>query len=230
MFSRPMLFFGVLVASVVVPYVVFNEDLAASARGHWQWLTGLAAPSSNGDDGDGPVDVADGSLPLAAAPGATIEEAFRFDVSPEWVSRRWTRVSMVHGGLDHLGMRVAWVSGTRHDDVAGSLTYYFDQHHQLARITFEGLAAEPRRILAAVIPAYGLKSLPTTEAAHYISGDPQNPTSEVLVEHLPLIEAGPGTPRAELTIDLRRGDALAPARTGERDAETTLQPSNYRRW
>ena len=46
-----------------------------------------------------------------------------------------------------------------------SNTYYFDQHHQLQRITFTGLTAEPRRLLAAVVTPNGLKSQPTTQAA-----------------------------------------------------------------
>jgi hypothetical protein len=231
MFSRPVLFAGVLLASFVVPYVLLNEELAATARGHWDRLTSFAA--SRADDREQnaqPLDLSKVAATLAASPGAAIEEAFRFDISPQWVSRRWSRVSMVHGGLDHLGMRVAWVSGTRHDDVAGSLTYYFDQHHQLQRITFTGLAAEPRRLLAAVIPPYGLKSLPTTEAAHYIAGDPQQPTSEVIVKHLPVIAADPAAPRVEVSIDLRGGNAHSPSAAVERDAEGRMLPTHYRRW
>src|SRR5687768_2768891 len=102
MFTRPMLFLGVLVASVVVPYVVLNEELAETARGHWQRLARISGP---GDDeqaaNTGPVDITK-LAPSAASPGAAIEEAFRFDISPQWVSRRWGQVSMVHGGLDHL--------------------------------------------------------------------------------------------------------------------------------
>jgi hypothetical protein len=230
MFSRPMLFAGVLVASIVVPYVVLNEELAATARGHWQRLTSFASFAADEVENPPHHEVTNRTATSASSPGATIEEAFRFDVSPEWVSRRWPRVSMVHGGLDHLGMRVAWVSGTRLDDVAGSLTYYFDQHHRLQRITFTGQAAEPRRLLAAVIPAYGLKSLPTTEAAHYVSGDPKQPTSEVIVKHLPVIAAEPAAPRVEVSLDLGRGDALSPSAAVERDAEGRLLPTHYRRW
>jgi hypothetical protein len=229
MFSRPMLFFGVLLASVVVPYVVLNDQLAETAGAQWQRLTSLTgAPADDGENDEPRMD----SAKVASTParGPVIEEAFRFDISPQWVSQRWQRVSMVHGGIDQLGMRVAWVSGTRHDDVAGSLTYYFDPHHQLQRITFSGLAAEPRRLLDAVIPAHALRSLPTTEAAHYVAGNPEQPTSEVVVKHLRVIEADPGSPRVEVSIDLRRGDARSPGAAIERDAEGRLLPTHYRRW
>lgn len=230
MFSRPVLFFGVLLASVVVPYFVLNEELAATARGQWQRLKGVAGSRAATTENEPARGLATplGSVP--PAPGAAIEQAFRFDINPQWVSSRWPRVSMVHGGLDQLGMRVAWVSGTRPDDVAGSLTYYFDQHHQLQRITFTGLAAEPRRLLGTVISSYSLKSLPTTEAAHYVAGDPKQPTSEVLVRHLPLVSSEPGAARYEVSIDLRGGDTLSPATAAERDAEVRLLPSHYRRW
>src|SRR5437764_7490770 len=205
MFSRPVLFVGVLVACVVVPYVLLDEQLAHSVQGAWNSLRGKVEDESRGlrDRFDGT-----GYSPASGAshqgPIVTIEQAFRFDLTPQWVSSRWPRVSTVLGEPEQLGMRVALVSGTRPDDIAGSLTYYFDPHHQLQRITFEGLTRDPRRLLSATVTPYGLKSLPTTGAAHYVSGDPENPTSEVIVDHLPVLVADPEAPRAEVSVDLRR--------------------------
>src|SRR5436190_20871562 len=42
MFSRPMLFLGVLVAAVVVPYVLLDEHLPQTVRGPWSSVLGKA--------------------------------------------------------------------------------------------------------------------------------------------------------------------------------------------
>lgn len=232
MFTRPMLFFGVLLASVVVPYVLLDEHLAATARGHWNRL--FRAARHDERDELASLHSAGRSYGLdrgeTASPGASIEQAFRFDLTPHWVAGRWSRVSTVLGDSEQLGMRVAWVSGTREGDIAGSLTYYFDRHHQLQRITFTGLTADPRRLLATVVTAFGLKSQPTTDAAHYTAGDPRSPTSEVVVRHLPMLEAEPAAARAEVSVDLRRADALTRTGKAAREPEVQLLPRAYRRW
>src|SRR5262249_15052442 len=154
MFTRPMLFIGVLLAAIVVPYVVLDEQLGQSVRGGWNRLLGKAEEEKEAlldrfsETGYSPV-----AMP-ANGPVVTIEQAFRFDLTPQWVSNHWPRVSTVLGEPEQLGMRVALVSGTQPDDVAGSLTYYFDPHHQLQRITFDGLTRDPRRILAATVTPY----------------------------------------------------------------------------
>src|SRR5262249_9806845 len=121
------------------------------------------------------------------------------------------------------------VTGTQPTDVAGSLTYFFDEHHQLQRITFTGLTADPRRLLATVVTPTGLKSQPTTDAAHYIAGEAQKPTSEVNVRH-PATMGGDGKTQMEVAVDLSRADALTWRAKAEREPEVKLMPSSYRRW
>jgi hypothetical protein len=229
MFSRPLLFVGVLVAAVVVPYLLLDENLAEGARGTWNRLLGNGNADDNESD-TGPTDPGASHSLAAKLPQPQIEQVFRFDLTPQWVTSRWPRVSTVAGDPQQLGMRVPLVSGTRNDDIAGSLTYYFDQHHRLQRITFTGLTADPRRLLATVVTTYGLKSQPTTDAAHYIAGDPQQPMSEVLVRHLPLIESGADGARAEVSVDLRRANAMTWRNKAESAPEGKLLPSAYRRW
>src|SRR5262245_51668880 len=120
MFSRPMLFFGVLLAAVVVPYVLLDEHLAQSVRGGWNRLLGKVEEDRESLlERFNQADYAPVSGAAAAGPPVTIEQAFRFDLTPSWVSSRWPRVSTVLGEPEQLGMRVALVSGTRLDDIAG---------------------------------------------------------------------------------------------------------------
>jgi len=229
MFNRPMLFVGVLVAAVVVPYILLDEHLAQAARAGWNGLRGKAEQKADNLLAESSTAIVSRS-PVVNAPPATIEQAFRFDLTPQWVASRWPRVSTVLGNPKQLGMRVALVSGTRPDDVAGSLTYYFDEHHQLQRITFTGLTGDPRRLLASGVTPYGLLTQPTTHAARYIAGDPQRPTSEVIVGQSPVVVASAQTARAEVYVNLRRADAMTGRDKAEQESEIKLLPTGYRRW
>ena len=234
MFSRPMLLLGVLVASVVVPYVLLDKNLSQTAKAQFGRLMGKTETA----DSDNPLaglklPWADGesssSVPATAAaalPPVTLEEAFRFDVTPQLVTSRWPRVSTVLGEPNQLGMRVAFASGTRPDDIAGSLTYYFDDHHQLQRITFYGLTGDEQRLLAYLVNVYRLKTAPTTGVARYVAGPMDKPTSQVTVRHLPVVRADAAYARVELAVDLARGDAARVSQI----YEAAPLPQTYRPW
>jgi len=228
MFNRPLLFLGVLTAAIVVPYVLLDENLAQTARTQLNRLWGKA--EAKGSEALARLMAEGGSLTPVSAQSPAVEEAFRFEITPQWVTSHWPRVSTVAGDTKQLGMRVPLVSGTRSDDIAGSLTYYFDEYHQLQRITFNGLTGDARRLLAATVTAHGLKSLPTTGAAHYIAGDRKNPTSEVIVKLLPIVRSDAEHARQEVTVDLRRGSLLSGDRNTSRDPEPSLIPSSFRKW
>jgi hypothetical protein len=232
MFSRPMLFLGVLVAAVVVPYVLLDEHLSESVHSTWDRLLGRMEEEK--DDALNALHAAN----YSPASGTTsqsaptpIEQIFRFDLTPQWVASRWPRVSTVAGSdPDQLGMRVVLVTGTRPDDIAGSLTYYFDRHHQMRRITFTGLTRDPRRLLASVVTPYRLKSQPTTDAAHYIGGDAKSPTSEVIVRHMPVLVAEAGIANAEVEVDLSSGESFKGNGGDEEEGAGKILSSLFRRW
>ncbi len=90
--------------------------------------------------------------PLPAADGAPpalpIEEVFRFDLTLAWVLGHWPRVSAGLADVDLQGYRAPLVTGTQPDDLAGSLTYYFNKRQRLQRITFFGTTGDTRRLVA----------------------------------------------------------------------------------
>jgi len=226
-----MLFLGVLVAAVVVPYVLLDEHLASTVHETWDRLLGRVEEEK--DEVLNALHAANYSP--ASGHGTSVqtplEQVFRFDLTPQWISSRWPRVSTVAGSdPEQLAMRVVLVTGTQPDDIAGSLTYYFDRHHQMQRITFTGLTREPRRLLAAVVGPYRLKSQPTTDAAYYIAGDPKNPTSEVIVRHMPVLVAEAGIANAEVEVDLSRGPKPNSPAADEEDGSWKILPSIFRRW
>lgn len=236
MFSRPMLLVGILAAAAIVPYVLLDKSLSQTAQAQFNRLVGrsesaagplmdMQLPWTGSDGADGQA-AATAIEPLPVA----LEEAFHMDLTPQWVTSRWPRVSTVLGEPEQLGMRVALVSGTQPDDVAGSLTYYFDQHHKLQRITFFGLTGDERRLMATLVRTYQLKSAPTTDVARWIAGDAANPTSSVVVRHLPIVRADATNARVEVAVDVRRADAVTSSRNWRNAEPTVPMPQSYRPW
>ena len=78
----------------------------------------------------------------------------RFDVTVEWVLRRWPRVTTGLPDLQLQGYRVPLVTGTKVSDVAGSLTYYFNVRQQVQRITLRGTTGDPSVLANVLINRY----------------------------------------------------------------------------
>lgn len=104
-----------------------------------------------GGGADKPVSL---SRQLEGAPLYDLGEVFRFDITPGWVIRRWSRVSSGLGNLQLQGYRVPLVTGTREDDLAGSLTYYFNPQQQVQQIAFQGTTGDARRLIQFLMKRY----------------------------------------------------------------------------
>ena len=121
------------------PAVISNDGSRASA-------TAAIAPSIAGPP----------KPQLAEPPLVSIAEAIRFDVSTSWIINRWPRVTagLPEGGLQ--GYRVPLITGTHHDDIAGSLTYYFNAQQTCQKITFQGATGDPRKVTSHVAGQFRL--------------------------------------------------------------------------
>ncbi len=96
-----------------------------------------------------------------------IREVLRFDIDAPWVLNRFSRVSTVLADLNMEGLRVPIVTGTQADDVAGTLTYYFDPSGKIQRVTFHGFTGDPNRMVSVMTENYGLSREPSLEAGVY---------------------------------------------------------------
>jgi hypothetical protein len=108
-----MLLVGVLVASVVVPYVLLDKNLSQTAQAQLNRLLGKGESASGENPLADFVCRAEGRAAAGLASPATARPAaagagggFRFDATPQWVTSRWPRVSTVPGEPNWLGMRV----------------------------------------------------------------------------------------------------------------------------
>lgn len=120
-------------------------------------LTGGSQPESYGGDrvpGEGFEEVKSQGF----------DQVFRFDVKPGWVLSNWRRVTTGLSDADRQGYRVLLVTGTGEADLAGSLTYYFDNLQRLERITFTGATGDYRPLVAFLETRYGFRRQVTTDA------------------------------------------------------------------
>lgn len=91
----------------------------------------------------------------------TLEEVFRFDLTPQSITDRWNRVSTGLGDMRFQGYRVPLVTGTTPSDLTGSLTYYFDAAPRLRRITFLGTTGDPARVVDFFAKQFGFRRAQT---------------------------------------------------------------------
>lgn len=100
--------------------------------------------------------------PLVITPGRSLvdlAEILRFDIDPAWVVHRFPRVSTGLSNVGNHGYRVPLVTGTMQDDVAGALTYFFDEKQKCEKITFYGTTGDPRRFVSTVAQLHGLQAV-----------------------------------------------------------------------
>ena len=157
-------------------------------------------------DSPGPI----GTTPPEASQGALttgpevqdIQSAIRFSATPDWVMQNWSRISIIE--VDGMrGMRVPFVSGLQLHDVAGSLTYCFDDSNQLQRISFRGVTGDPRKMQQIATTGYDLKN-EGAQGGLYVARWNGKPTSFMLVEAAPVIRADSPNSRYRVRMELNR--------------------------
>ena len=124
---------------------------------------------------------------LVGAPVKDLREVLRFDISPRWVFDRFSRVSTVLSDLQLEGLRVPIVTGTQADDLAGTMTYYFDRGDKLQRVTIHGFTGEPDRLVKLLTENYGLSTTPSLEAGVYTKRWNGEPVHFLRLSHAPVV-------------------------------------------
>lgn len=115
----------------------------------------------------GKVNLTGAQPSLVGRPVSDLREVLRFDISPQWVTERFSRVTTVLAELHLDGLRVPLVTGTGPNDLAGSISYYFDHSAQLQRVMLHGFTGDPSTVVATMTQHYGLQSEPSLEAGVY---------------------------------------------------------------
>ena len=159
------------VSESMQPGSLLNSDALAPGHAHHEVEKLISAASNQyrydgelvQDLGQRPVDQETGPS-IVGAPVADLREVMRFDISPEWVIQRFSRVSTVLSDVKLQALRVPIVTGTRVDDLAGTLTYYFDGTGRLQRVSLHAFTGDPNRLMGAMTQHYGLTREASLEA------------------------------------------------------------------
>ena len=124
---------------------------------------------------------------LVGAQIPDLRAVMRFDISPEWVIDRFSRVSTVLADLSLEGLRVPVVTGTNANDLAGTLTYYFDRQGNLQRLTLHGFTGKPDKLVETMTQHYGLTHEPSLEAGVYTKRWNGSPVHFLRLTHAPVV-------------------------------------------
>jgi uncharacterized protein DUF6690 len=223
MFRHSLFYFVILCAAVGIPYLS-NEwgspsNWFSSHRGSSD--TGVAGDATTAVDGSptGFANLTGAGNPVfggvtpggpdapRAVPLVDIEECLRFDVTAAWILGRWPRVTAGLPDQDLQGYRVPLVTGTQEDDLAGSLSYYFNKHQHCQRITFQGTTGDARKLIAYLTMRYGFKQQTSNDPNLYLYQIRWNggPLSELHIRPARIVRAD--APHARFEVLLALNDA-----------------------
>jgi len=228
MFRRGMFLFIVMCAAIGVPYVttewskvshLFSSQPNAAAGRPTNSAVGAPGTDSAGYPINGMLS---NTTPLVTTPGlpagdaeidappvVELSDALRFDVTASWILGRWPRVTagLPDAGLQ--GYRVALVSGTREDDLAGALTYYFNKNHVCQRITFQGTTGDARKLISMLTTRFDFARQTSDDPGVYLYQIRWNgrATSELQVRPARVIRASAPTARFEVLLAMNDGTA-----------------------
>lgn len=221
---RKLPFLPLLLAAIGVPYAAFSgglDKLLANKPTAEQTADPLSIDGmlAGGADYSLPLG-ANPSLPplqttlpqVAGAPAPRLEgplvqdlgEVIRFDIAPHWISQHWSRVSTVTAERELEGLRVPLVTGSRPDDLAGSLTYYFDKQHTVQRLTFRGTTGDERRLVTLVCTRFHFKEQPSLGGGMYVTMWNGKPTSVLRISFAPVVTATAPHSQKEILLEINR--------------------------
>lgn len=140
----------------------------------------------------------------------SLAEVFRFDATPDWIMRRWPRVSTGLADLQLQGYRVPLVTGTAETDLAGSLTYYFNAQQRVQRITFTGATGNISQLAGMLTTRFRMARRLTNDPSLIVfegASASGQPVSSVQIHTAPLIQSGNVYQRYNVQLVLERPEA-----------------------
>lgn len=222
---RNLIFVVLLAAAAFVPYALTNKDWQTKLSATWNGLAGSSQPGAAPQPGlwdrvtsatqslfgGKPTGLGAAPLipnapvtPLIGEPVTDFREVIRFDVTPDWVMSRWGRVSTVVSEPGLEGFRVALVTGSQTDDLAGSLTYYFDKQRTVQRVTFRGTTGDGTRLVRLVQETYSFKQDPSVVSQLYTLRWSGKILSALRLTNPPVVRAGQPYQKLEALLEINR--------------------------
>lgn len=217
--NKPLTAALLLAGAAGGPYVLYETDAGQAARSTANQALGVApnvpgSPDSGASTGSGqswwgskPTTT---SEPTQSAPVLTVTqinslaEVLRFDVPPAWVMQHFPTVNTGVGDLQLDGFRVPLITGTRPDDLVGTLTYYFDRFQRVQRITLHAVTGDPTRIGNEIQSNYRLQQQPALGGGLYTSTWNGSPTSMLHITPATVISAEQQNARFTVFLEINQ--------------------------
>ncbi len=208
-------FVPILLAALGLPYAAFDGNfgkLLAKFSGGSGAASTTYDPLTSSLNGDTPAwggnTAALTNKPIAQRlEGPTVNDfrdVIRFDISPRWVSENWSRVSTVTSELELEGVRVPLVTGGKTDDLAGSLTYYFDKNHVVQRVTFYGTTGDERRLVTLMGTVFEFREQPSIGGSMFVVTNNGEPISLLRIANAPVVRATVPNANREIMLEINR--------------------------
>jgi hypothetical protein len=193
-----------LLGAIGLPYVFFSVFGSERSGRTLGGSSGAALPneaSSHQSPLAGAADLLD-----KAPTKNEFSEVFRWDVTTSWILSRWPRVSAGLSEVERQGYRVPLVTGTATDDLAGSLTYYFNRGQQVERITFLGTTGDSRRLVALLATKFGFVREPNDDPSLFLYRvrEGRKVTSELRIKPAHIVRSDAPYSRFEVALLIHR--------------------------
>lgn len=203
-------------AAAGIPYVWFNPQVSGRVKSLWNdWKSRSEITSTLHEDSsayDSSFHSDERIIPVAPSAATRraanqpipLQEITRFDISPRWVTEHWDRVSTFRSEDDLEALRVSLVTGTDVSAVTGSLTYYFDRHQQVRRITVHGHTGDDRPLTELATERFKLRQEAALGAGLYLARWNGKPTSVLRVSHAPVMRTTTPYTKFRIYLELNR--------------------------
>jgi hypothetical protein len=203
--GKHALFGTAVLAALGVPYVLSDMKLADSS----------SAGKPNVGAAAEPLEKAAGSFPALKNDAVPVEgpavvdlgEVLRFDLTPSWVMGRWPRVMNARHEAGSLhAYRVPLVTGHKEGDLAGSLTYYFDEQQKVQRIQFQGNTGDTRPLVEFLAKQHGFARRTLGDPSQFVYDVRRDgkAVSELTIRNAPVIDASQPQSRFRVELVLER--------------------------
>ena len=134
----------------------------------------------------------------------TIADVLNMNVTHDWVTQRFTRVTTTLADAGHDGLRVPLVTGTSETALTGSLTYYFDRSKTLQRITFHGTTGNPMELTALLTQVLEFDQKKCLGGELYTRGWSGGTNSICRIRPASVLHAGAQSTRYEVLLEMNR--------------------------
>lgn len=168
MIPRPIALTGLVGAAFGAPYVISNAPDGWGPNQTAESQTAEASQTAPADPSllerpkldalHGPgAELYSSPAPLEGRRNLPLAELLHWNVSKDWVYQGWARKSTGLADPGLFGVRVPVVTGAAMTDVAGALSYYFDNAGRLQRIRLHGRTADTTELVHLATTRFGMR-------------------------------------------------------------------------